>query len=1696
MTAETDTASPDINSRDWWERYFGEHWEANRGSQQTRHFMERLLASLPLRELSFLRRRELRVLDWGCAFGQGVALLAQVLPNARVEGLDVSATAIATARQNYPALTFVHAPDGDIPEDSDVVITSNRLEHFERPLEVVAAHLSHCRQLYLALVPYNEEPRIEQHRCRFDEASFPERIGRFERLFARRIDVDPLFWRGQQLLVAYGSPDYKPDPGWSVPTQSEQQKWDSYYADREPVDDDEATARFNAEFVEAVAALLPGGGQTLEAGCGGGGQSLALAQTGRFEVSLMDFSARALAYARQRYARRQAPADFIEGDVLEPGQPAYDLVFNAGVLEHYSFDEQVSFLRGMASRSRRYVLVLVPNRFCYWYWLWRVQQASQGQWPYGKEVPWADLSDAFRAAGLTVLGQAFMGQAWTESFIGGLAGLDESLRQQLYEIHRSPLIPASQKSYLLAMLGSVTPEAPELPRRWAAPQPEPRELAEMQAALADWFALRLADLNRLSRLEAQVIQLQAAEQDQRARLASSEQARQTMEAELATRADALQALSAKVAERNQALQAARASLAEQNDRASVLAEQVAEHKKRASALAEQVAGQDKVAQAAQAQLQNRELQVRSLELQITKIHSSRLWRLAGYYWRLRYWFGRRIDVLGLRSKVGPLLPKPVKRALRRVLVKDGSANSPAASEETWLTSRKEPAAPLEYYAVLCLPIIEWQARFQRPQQLAAQLAAHGHPVFYLDPGSFVGGVAPGSGVQPVVETLGDQLYLVRAGTSKQLSIYADILDGPDLDCLTQAVTAIQERYGLGQAICLVQLPFWAPLARRLRDALGWKIVYDCMDDHGGFSTNSHAMLEGEQRLIRESDLTIATSQALKTKVEALTGKCLLVPNATDFEHFSNAPAERPLRALPHPIIGYYGAISDWFDMGLIRLAAQAHPDWSFVLIGNTFGADGHRDLAGLPNVHFLGEQPYSALPGFLQSFDVCCIPFKLNRLTQATNPVKFFEFISAGKPVVSVRLPELLPYVPEVYLADDGPDFVRQLERALAEDNAQRRAARVALARRNTWAVRQAAVHQAVTDLFPRVSVVVVTWNNLALTQQTVSSLLMYTLYPNWELILVDNASEDDTPDYLRRTAAQYGERVKIILNPENTGFAHANNQGVAAASGAYVVFLNNDVVVSDGWLAALLRHARRPGVGAVGPVTNYCGNEARIAVPYAGLGEMQTFARERRRLFAGRYFEMDMLALFCFCIERSKLDQAGPLDERFGIGMFEDDDLCFRLRQLGYSLICAEDVFVHHVGNASFKRLDHEAYHELWNRNKRLFEEKWQMPWLPARGRGELSAEQRLLEILAAYPERRGVLLFPPTVDWGYMFQRPQQLAQALARQGYLVFYCTTNYNVDHIDGFVRMAERLYVCRVPFEVFQPVRDLTVFILWPMNRSYLKQLSARPTVVYEMLDDLNVFPKVDEQVRRDHAAMLREADLVTVTARRLLDGVRAVRGDALLCPNAVDLPAFLNATERAKNNPPADLLPVLARGAPIIGYYGALSAWVDYALIRQAAQLRPEYQFVLVGPDHDGTFQRSGLTELPNVTWLGAKLYAQLPYYLGHFDVATIPFVVNELTHSVSPIKLFEYLAAGKPVVATAMAECKQYPEVLIAEDAASFAQLLATALEQAKDPARRAALVALARANSWDARAEMLSQALRDRQTHGAQAVPSGTGR
>jgi O-antigen biosynthesis protein len=199
-----------MNSRAWWEQFFEHNWDANHGSAQTAHFMDRLLAGLARlgREFEYLSTRSLDVLDWGCAFGEGAQRLSEAFPQCHVTGLDFAEGAVATARRRYPTLEFLHMEGGRLPRDFDVIVTSNCLEHFDDPLAIAREHLRSCRKLYIALVPYREEPLSVYHAVRFDDDTFPVRLGGFIRVAAETIRVDPVFWNGLQILVVYASLEY------------------------------------------------------------------------------------------------------------------------------------------------------------------------------------------------------------------------------------------------------------------------------------------------------------------------------------------------------------------------------------------------------------------------------------------------------------------------------------------------------------------------------------------------------------------------------------------------------------------------------------------------------------------------------------------------------------------------------------------------------------------------------------------------------------------------------------------------------------------------------------------------------------------------------------------------------------------------------------------------------------------------------------------------------------------------------------------------------------------------------------------------------------------------------------------------------------------------------------------------------------------------------------------------------------------------------------------------------------------------------------------------------------------------------------------------------------------------------------------------------------------------------------------------
>jgi len=199
------------------------------------------------------------------------------------------------------------------------------------------------------------------------------------------------------------------------------------------------------------------------------------------------------------------------------------------------------------------------------------------------------------------------------------------------------------------------------------------------------------------------------------------------------------------------------------------------------------------------------------------------------------------------------------------------------------------------------------------------------------------------------------------------------------------------------------------------------------------------------------------------------------------------------------------------------------------------------------------------------------------------------------------------------------------------------------------------------------------------------------------------------------------------------------------------------------------------------------------------------------------------------------------------------------------------------------------------------------------------------------------------------------------------------------------------------------------------------------------------------------------------------------RSDALLCPNAVDFQFFSVARDRNSMEVPEDIQPFLADGVPVIGYYGAMASWFDYFLVEQLAALRPDYNFILIGPDYVGSLQKESFFQRQNIHWLDKKPYAELPKYLSFFDVAFIPFVVNEITNATSPLKLFEYMAGGKPVVITQMEESMHYPGVFVGRNPEEFASCIDHALKMSSNSDYLKKIDAFARSNTWGDRAKVI---------------------
>lgn len=612
-----------------------------------------------------------------------------------------------------------------------------------------------------------------------------------------------------------------------------------------------------------------------------------------------------------------------------------------------------------------------------------------------------------------------------------------------------------------------------------------------------------------------------------------------------------------------------------------------------------------------------------------------------------------------------------------------------------------------HFDVIILSVIDYDFRHQRPQHFATRFAANGHRVFYVN----------ANFIRPDSVTLkGDNLYVVDFSNKEYNAIYA--MNGKDtLDWMKEKLTRLINTQAIRDAVLIVDYPNWVYAAEHVRNLFGFKIITDYMDDYTGFLGTAEDFLKDNCiHLLRESNLVAASSQFLYDVACRYTNtdRITIIRNGTEVNHFYQAVNLQSNKS--RKVIGYYGAVAHWFAWEKVCSLAKSMPECDIVIVG---AVTEHREkLEKYNNIKLLGEKPYKELPKYLADFDVCLIPFDTSTdLIKATNPVKFYEYLSAGKKIVATEIPELMPFRDEyVYMSNDDQKFTEYVKACLdGTDNLKGMEECIAFAKENDWQKRFECFAEACRNQVPMVSVIVLTYNNLDLNKNCINSILNQTAYANYELIIVDNQSTDGTVEYLQELQQQNLPNLTIIFNKDNAGFAGGNNIGLRKAKGDYVLLLNNDTEVTRGWLTAMTKHLENnQHYGMCNPVTNSIGNESKIVVNYGNRHELAQFAYCYTMDHMGEeYRDVDRLPLFATLIRKDVIEKAGYLNEEYKVGMFEDDDYTERVLRSGYEIVIVEDAFIHHVNNASFKKLDDETYKKVFEENKKIFEKKWNKKWI-----------------------------------------------------------------------------------------------------------------------------------------------------------------------------------------------------------------------------------------------------------------------------------------------------------------------------------------------------------------------------------------------
>jgi len=239
------------------------------------------------------------------------------------------------------------------------------------------------------------------------------------------------------------------------------------------------------------------------------------------------------------------------------------------------------------------------------------------------------------------------------------------------------------------------------------------------------------------------------------------------------------------------------------------------------------------------------------------------------------------------------------------------------------------------------------------------------------------------------------------------------------------------------------------------------LVYDCVDRHSAYGgLMNPALVDAmELELAAKCNQVFATAKGLAERLQAANPNTEFIPNGANFERFVQASEKmdcpEDMRQISKPIFGFVGALQECIEYGFLKSAAKSHPEWNFVFIGRENAGVDLTDLRAMKNCHFLGLKPNEMLPAYISQFDACLNLFATSDLSKDVSPLKFYEYLATGKPIVSTPQPDqVLQYAPLIHIAADAEAFSACCAATLEDTDEGRTSARIDEGRKSSWDAR------------------------------------------------------------------------------------------------------------------------------------------------------------------------------------------------------------------------------------------------------------------------------------------------------------------------------------------------------------------------------------------------------------------------------------------------------------------------------------------------------------------------------------------------------------------------------------------------------------------------------------------------------------------